>query len=429
MIIIVKRNIKQVIPINRTSIYPIMIKSYFILFTFFSPLIVKCQYRFSFKIANINSSAYFESNNQNFYLDNDPFTRTEYHSAYTIKSENTMDWPDGLGTSFLTDIGRKFAMELGLEKQVNKRTAISVGLEVGARYFSVNQLYYHNGVYNNFEQPLVYRSYRNFSMPIGISYNKRLFNQFSIKPNAGFSINMPESFSQKQMNDEYVVMAYSPIYFILSIGTEINYTLKNGNGIALTATYSQGFSNIIKDYVGDQRSIKDSIKDTPDGPYYRIDHYYQNKVAVVSDGSNFSLGIKYYFLPFGKSVIEKNKKTHIPTAPDFNNRIINKASEITVDTNYVKLCLWDDQRIDGDSVSLEYKDSIIFSNVRLEGTKKCIWIRVEKNQPNYLIIHALNEGRVKPNTVSLVIYSSEKEHPISVKTDLIKSGNINIKLE
>lgn len=406
-----------------------MKKSYLILLLAFSPLMVKCQYRFSFKIANINSSAYFESNNQNFYLDNDPITRTEYHSAYKIKSENTMDWPDGVGTSFLTDIGRKFAMELGLEKQINKRISITAGLEVGARYFSVHQLYYLNGVYDNFEMPLVNRSFRNFSMPFGISYNQRLFNRFSIKPNAGFSINMPESFSQKQMNDEYVVVAYSPIYFMLSIGTEINYTLKNGNGIALTAIYSHGFSNIIKDYVGDQRSIKDSIKDTPDGPYYRIDHYYQNKVTVASNGSNFSLGIKYYFLPFGKSVVEKNKKTHIPSALDFNNRIINKASEIKVDTNYVKLCLWDDQRIDGDSVSLEYKDSIIFSNVRLDANKKCIWIKVEKNQPNYLIVHALNEGRVKPNTVSLVIYSRNNEFPISVKTDLIKSGNINIKFE
>jgi hypothetical protein len=416
-------------PITRTGLSKIMKKSYFILFTFLSPLIAKCQYRFSFKIANINSTAYFESNNQNFYLDNDPVTRTEYHSAYRINSENTMDWPDGVGKSFLTDIGRKFAMELGIEKQINKRISISTGLEIGARYFSVNTLGYHNGMYDNFEMPLVNRSYRNFSMPFSISYNQRLYKRFSIKPNAGFSINMPESFSQKLLNDEFVVLAFSPVYFMLSIGTEVNYTLKNGNAIALTATFNKGFSNIIKDYISDQRALKDSIFDTPNNNYLRIDHYYTNKVAVASNGSNFSLGIKYYFLPFGKSVIEKNKKTHIPSALDFNNRIINKASEIIVDTNYIKLCLWDDQRIDGDSVSLEYKDSIIFGNVRLDATKKCIWIRVEKNQPNYLIVHALNEGRVKPNTVSVVIHSKDKEHPISIKTDLVKSGNINIKFE
>jgi uncharacterized protein involved in propanediol utilization len=88
--------------------------------------------------------------------------------------------------------------------------------------------------------------------------------------------------------------------------------------------------------------------------------------------------------------------------------------------------MWDDQRIDGDSVAIEYKDSIIYNNVRLDATKKCIWIKVEKGQPNYLIVHALNEGRVKPNTVRLSILNKEQEMPVLIKTDLTKSGILNI---
>lgn len=403
---------------------------YFILFTLLSPLIVKCQYRFSFKIANINSSAYFESNNQNFYLDSDPKTRTDMYSSYKIKSENTLDWHEDMqSTSFLYNIGRGLALELGLEKQITKKISISSGFEVGSRYFSINKINNKKGVSLEDEAPFIKRSIKNFSVPFTISYNQTIKNIFSIKPNVGFSINMPESYAQNLFEDEYLSMAYSPIYFMLTIGTELNFTLKNGNGIALTATYSQGFSNIIKDYIGDQRVLKDTLFNTQNGTYTVTEHFYKNMVAVANNGSNLSLGIKYYFLPFGKSVSPKNKKMPQLSPIDFKKRIISEASEIIVDTNYVKLCLWDDQKIDGDSVALEYKDSIIFTNVRLDTSKKCIWIKVEKNQPNYLIIHALNEGRVKPNTVSLLIYSRGKEHPISVKTDLIKSGNINIKFE
>lgn len=408
----------------------IMKKTYFIFFTFLIPLLVKCQYRFSFKIANINSSAYFESNNQNFYIDSDPKTRPETYSSYRIKSENTLDWHEELqGTSFLSDIGRGLALELGLEKQITKEFSISSGFEIGSRYFSINKINNKKGVSLDDETPFIKRSIKNFSVPFTVSYNQTIKNIFSIKPNVGFSINMPESYSQKLWNDEYVAVSYSPIYFMFNIGTELNCTLKNGNGIAIAASYSQGFSNIIKDYIADQRILRDSFFDSPNGTYIITEHEYKNMVAIANNGSNFSLGIKYYFLPFGKSVSPKKKLENKPRLLDFNKRIINEASEVTVDTNYVKLCLWDDQRIDGDSVALEYKDSIIFSNVRLDANKKCIWIKVEKNQPNYLIVHALNEGRVKPNTVSLVIYSREKELPISVKTDLVKSGNINIKFE
>jgi hypothetical protein len=379
-------------------------------------------------MANINSSAYFESNDKTFYYDNNPNTLSDNDYAYRIKAQNTMDWPEAASFSFLTDIGRRFAMELGIEKKINNQFSISSGFEVGARYFSINQIYNYSGGQSVLDLPLVNRSYRNFSIPFNVAYNQRIKGGLSLKPSLGFSINMPESFSQKQFNDTYESMAYSPIYFMLTFGAELNYTFKKGNGIAISAIYSQGFTNVIKDYVGDQRRTKDTVG-FENGNYVIIDNYYKNKVSLASNGTNFSLGIKYYFLPFGKEVQERKNKSINIVAVDFSKRLLNKTTDVLVDTNYVKVCVWDDQRIDGDSIAIEYKDSIIFNNVRLDATKKCIWIKVEKNQPNYLIVHALNEGRVKPNTVSLVVYGREKEIPISIKTDLSKSGNVNIRFE
>lgn len=425
---IIEINLTKTVSLQRGTVFNKQMKKIHTIILLILPIIANCQYRFSFKMANINSSAYFEKTDNTFYYDNDPNTLSDNDYAYRINAQNTMDWPQSEGTSFLTDIGRRFAMELGIEKKINDQFSISSGFEVGARYFSVDQIYNYSGGQSVLDLPLVYRSYRNFSVTFNVAYNQRIKGGLSLKPSLGFSINMPESYSQKNYIDTYESRAFSPIYFMLTFGAELNYTFKKGNEIAISAIYSQGFTNVIKDYVGDQRRTKDTVG-IENGKWLIIDNYYSNKVSVASNGTNFSLGIKYYFLPFGKEVKQRKNTTINPETMDFSKRLLNKTTDVLVDTNYVKLCVWDDQRIDGDSIAIEYKDSIIFNNVRLDATKKCIWIKVERNQPNYLIVHALNEGRVKPNTVSLVVYGREKEIPISIKTDLSKSGNINIRVE
>jgi hypothetical protein len=402
-----------------------------ILFLFlFIPLFANSQYRFAFKVANIYSSAYFENNNSDYFLDDDPITRGDYWQGYKTKMQNTLDWPEAASNSFLTDIGRRFSLELSIERKINKNLYLATGFEVGGRFFSVESKTF-SSYYNTTDRsfsPLIYRSYRNFSIPVSAAYNVKINNRFSLKPNAGFSINMPESFTQTTFPNIYFVKAFSPFYLMLTIGTEINYNLKKGNGIALTAIYSQGFTNIIKDYLTDQRTIKDSFWDAQNGVYERLDKTWDNKVVVASNGTNFSLGIKYYFLPFGSGTNKLNNKIDF-TKIDFTTRQLNNTIDIKLDTNYIKVCVWDDQRIDGDSVALEYKDSLILNNVRLDKTPKCAWIKIEPHQSNYLLIHALNEGRVKPNTVKLVVYNKEKTIEQTIKTDLQKSGIINFTLE
>jgi hypothetical protein len=321
-------------------------------------------------------------------------------------------------------------MELTIEKKLRGNWFLSTGFEVGGRFFSVERIGVKKGRIDNWG-PLVYRSYRNFSIPFSAAYNFKINNRFSVKPNAGFSINMPESFNSETFPRLYFVSAFSPIYLMFTIGTEINYNFKNGNSIALSAIYSQGFTNIINDYLRDTRAINDSIWDISiggDSVRLRFDKFYNNKVVVASNGTNFSLGIKYYFLPFGSSKIKSNNKIDFSKI-DFTNRQLNNTIAIKLDTNFVKVCVWDDQRIDGDSVSVEYKDSLIFDNIRLEKTPKCAWIKIEHNQSNYMMVHAINEGKVKPNTVKLLVYNKEQIIEKIIKTDLQKSGIIDFTID
>jgi|DEB19_MinimDraft_2_1074335.scaffolds.fasta_scaffold05191_2 hypothetical protein len=382
------------------------------------------QYRFAFKLANVYSSAYFEENNSNIFNDIDPNSDDGFYRRFHINSENSMDWPETASTSFLTDIGRRYSMELSIEKKISNKFFISTGFELGGRFFSVKYAYVYKNSNNISEDPFIFRSYRNFSVPFSASYQLKINKRFSVKPNAGFSINMPESYSDRNFLGNYIIKSYSPLYFMLTVGTEINYNLKNGNAIALSAIYSQGFKNIIDDIIPTTLIVKNKWFDTANNIYYDGSKD-GTPIRVASNGTNFSLGIKYYFLPFGSNKPKLDTKINF-TKIDFSKRLLNKPMEIIVDTNYIKLCMWDDQRIDGDSVAIEYKDSIIYNNVRLDATKKCIWIKVEKGQPNYLIVHALNEGRVKPNTVRLSILNKEQEMPVLIKTDLTKSGILNI---
>jgi len=388
------------------------------------------QYRIAFKIANINSTAHFKGNTDE-YKDDNPLTTPNSYKGFKIRDENTFDWPYAANDGFFNNIGRRFAIELSIERNLGHNLFLSTGFEIGARYFSVLEKTFRNNSEINDETytQIIGRNYRNFSVPLTLAYNLKLNNRFSIKPLTGFSVNMPESFNFDDPGRKYFIKGFSPIYFMVVLGSEINYTFKKGNAIAINATYSIGFQNIIKDQFTDQRELKSKVYDIGQNTYYDYSYNFTTINSIYSNGTNLSLGIKYYFLPFGKGNNAKPNTKINTEKVNYNNRILNNSTTIKVDTNYVKFCAWDDQQIDGDSIAFEYKDSIIYNNIKLDGTKKCFWVKIEKNQPNYLVIHALNEGRVKPNSVKLAIYNKETEIPMLIKTDLTNSGLINLVFE
>lgn len=354
--------------------------------------------RFFWDVNVSKSYAYFSSGKTLLTGNND----ISLESKYQLESGNSFDWQRPPQLSFVQNIGRSLHFKFGIQSFLNKRISVTTALELGGRTFAL----YENSVM------VVYRSYRNYSLPMLCNYSRQINNDHYITVFGGVSLNIPTSSSAG--TPFYRTKAFSPIYPLAVLGVEWERRLKRGSGIAINLGYNLGFFNIIND---------------------EIDYFFKYKSTgqsgrgiskVMTNGTHFNAGVRFYYQ---KSKPKASKiKTHEQVGISYSKRQIEKMNLITVDTNIIKVCLWDDQRIDGDSISIEYKDSVVIENISLIKSKKCIELKLEKNQPNYLIIHAVNEGRIKPNTIKVSIKDTKEEAIIDIRADLIRSGAINLQI-
>ena len=71
------------------------------------------------------------------------------------------------------------------------------------------------------------------------------------------------------------------------------------------------------------------------------------------------------------------------------------------------LFIYDNQKADGDSVSIIYNDEVIIHKAEIKVGKKNIIKRLvylDKNTENKLIIKAWNNGEIPPNTLKIDFY-------------------------
>ena len=92
----------------------------------------------------------------------------------------------------------------------------------------------------------------------------------------------------------------------------------------------------------------------------------------------------------------------------------------------VKIELYDNGEIDGDSISLFYNDKIILSRARLGTRPITIMLNADNHEDgaNELVMYAENLGSIPPNTALMVITDGKKRYEIRITSDLEKSGSV-----
>jgi hypothetical protein len=96
--------------------------------------------------------------------------------------------------------------------------------------------------------------------------------------------------------------------------------------------------------------------------------------------------------------------------------------EITVTTEVVQITLKDDATEDGDIVSIYLNGTWVLENYVLTNAGETFTFAVNKGD-NHLVLFAVNEGKVGPNTVSLSINGTD----INISPDLLTGEAVNIK--
>jgi len=121
------------------------------------------------------------------------------------------------------------------------------------------------------------------------------------------------------------------------------------------------------------------------------------------------------------------KQQDIPIASDINyeKRNTNLLQTITIENPTIRVALYDNGIVDGDSISLFYNNKLILSHQRLSETAITLTLNVNTNkQVNDLTMYAENLGEIPPNTALMVVTDGDKRYEIPVTSDLKNSGTV-----
>jgi hypothetical protein len=121
---------------------------------------------------------------------------------------------------------------------------------------------------------------------------------------------------------------------------------------------------------------------------------------------------------------QADQRTKI-AAEELNKRNFNVLKTIEVKGEVVRVDLYDNGEIDGDSISLFYNGKMIASRKRLNANALTFHLPVDKDaEHNELVMYAENLGSIPPNTALMVVTDGTKRYEVRITSDLQKSGVI-----
>ncbi|HET6991852.1 MAG TPA: hypothetical protein VFJ43_11035 [Bacteroidia bacterium] len=137
---------------------------------------------------------------------------------------------------------------------------------------------------------------------------------------------------------------------------------------------------------------------------------------------------KTTFVVFDDNGNSKKITVNVTTPPVYmqtlNGRKVKKGQVVKVHNEKVKITVYDNNKIDGDSISLYYGDSCIVSNLALTGKKKTYTITIDKTHPRQLILYAVNLGEQPPNTAAIIISDGSLNINVMLSSDLKSSDAV-----
>lgn len=209
----------------------------------------------------------------------------------------------------------------------------------------------------------------------------------------------------------------SNISFIPEIG--IQHKFYKGNLLSLGFRYNLGQSQVfestytITDNVTQQTKTDDLSSNGKSvaltvGFHYRLRHFDKKEKVKKFKPEDIAIDVT------------KKEPTEIL------DRDLAIRDKITVHSGTVKIIIWDHQTEDGDIVSLNLNNEWILENYELKNEKYEFEVQLREGL-NTFVLHALNLGRIKPNTAALIVDDGEKKHRITLQSDFKESGTLQIK--
>jgi hypothetical protein len=130
--------------------------------------------------------------------------------------------------------------------------------------------------------------------------------------------------------------------------------------------------------------------------------------------------------PIKDSLVVRRSPRVLPPPPAALTRRTNTTiKNFETPPGEVKLDLYDNGEIDGDTVSIYHNNKLIVSNAKL--TQKPITLRISVNQNNphhELVMVAENLGSIPPNTSLMIVTTASKRYQVFISSTEQKNGKV-----
>lgn len=298
------------------------------------------------------------------------------------------------------NVARKFSFSLLVERSWNQAWSLTSGLELGARGYII-----HSEQSNDL---LV--SYRNLAIPLFATHNSNQNGFWLVRKHLGAALNMASSIP-RYTPALIEIKEHQTFYPTLYAGLELS-NLSRSGPFCFEIAYQHSFRNVI------------------DHRYLALD--YINPVSIKSTGSHLRFGVKYFL---GKKDIRKKRKekeeiiatiAHDTRYDNLAYRNLKAPMLIQSSSKEVSICLFDDKTIDGDSIAVSYNGVMIGRDILLDKKGACFDLVLDEAKPAIIVIHALNEGTIRPNTYELRISNGKETKSVRLKSDLKNSGVVEM---
>ncbi|HVG14479.1 MAG TPA: hypothetical protein VM935_05945 [Chitinophagaceae bacterium] len=119
-----------------------------------------------------------------------------------------------------------------------------------------------------------------------------------------------------------------------------------------------------------------------------------------------------------------------PPPPILTNRVTTLAKQIETEAGEIKINLYDNGEIDGDTISIYHNNVLLMANKRLTQKPIVITIPVNADQPHHeLIMVAENLGSIPPNTSLMIITAGAKRYEVFISSTEQKNAKLVIDLK
>jgi hypothetical protein len=116
---------------------------------------------------------------------------------------------------------------------------------------------------------------------------------------------------------------------------------------------------------------------------------------------------------------------HVHKPHHLNGRKVRIHDEIESGDETMVIQVYDKGKIDGDRISLYLNGELLLEDYTVGKVKKELTLHLKPGE-NYLVMHALNLGRIPPNTAAIRIFRNGRPKDIILNSDMDKSGGLKI---